>query len=114
MNERAIFKISIASIIIGLVFLLLYAGEVNLDAAENIEDIPEEQIVKIKGRVTNLKTSDKAIFLEVEGEVIQKNQVLAFTDSDLYLQEGDYVEISGMVEEYNGEKEIIASQIIVK
>jgi len=114
MNERTIFKISLASIIIGLTFLLLYAGEINLDAAENIEDIPEEQMVKIKGKVTSLKTSDKTIFLEVEGEVAQKNLVIAFTDSDLYLQEGDYVEISGIVEEYKGQKEIIASQIIVK
>ena len=114
MNEKTLLKVSIASIIIGLLFLLLYAGEVDLKAISNIEEIPEEQMVKIKGTVTSLRTSDKTIFLEVEGETVQKNQVIVFSDQDIYLKEGDYVEISGMVEEYNGKKEIIANEIIVK
>jgi len=114
MNEKTIFKISIISTIIGLLFLLLYAGEIDLKAVSNIEDIPEEELIKIKGIVTSLRTSDKTIFLEVEGETVQKNQVIAFTDQDIYLKEGDYVEISGMVEEYNGKKEIIANEIIVR
>ena len=114
MNEKTIFKISIISTIIGLLFLLLYAGEIDLKAVSNIEDIPEEELIKIKGTVTSLRTSDKTIFLEVEGETVQKNQVIVFSDQDIYLKEGDYVEISGMVEEYNGKKEIIANEIIVK
>lgn len=114
MNEKTIFKISIISTIIGLLFLLLYAGEIDLKAVSNIEDIPEEELIKIKGIVTSLRTSDKTIFLEVEGETVQKNQVIVFSDQDIYLKEGDYVEISGMVEEYNGKKEIIANEIIVK
>ena len=39
--------------------------------------------------------------------------VVVFNDEEIYLKKGDYVEISGEVEEYKGKKEIIASEITI-
>ena len=33
---------------------------------------------------------------------------------NLYLKEGDYIEIFGEVEEYNGGKEVIGSKVVLK
>jgi len=35
-------------------------------------------------------------------------------EESIFLKEGNYVEIYGEVEEYKGEKEVIASKIILK
>jgi len=37
-----------------------------------------------------------------------------FDDEPLYVTEGNYVEIDGIVEEYKGKKEVIASEIVIK
>jgi len=37
-----------------------------------------------------------------------------FKDSEIFLEEGDYVEVTGTVEDYNGKKEVIANKVVKK
>ncbi|MBU0470925.1 MAG: hypothetical protein KKA62_04855 [Nanoarchaeota archaeon] len=114
MEEKQIIKLSFFVIVLGVGFLFFYAEEFNLAVVKDIETVTNEEEVHLRGRVNSLKTTEKATFLEVEGEKIVKTNVIFFPEEDLFLQEGDFVEIVGTVEEYKGEKEIVANKVILK
>jgi len=114
MEEKTLIKISFITVILGLSFLFLYAEEFNLRAIEDLSLIPSAEEIKLEGKVSSLTITDKAIFLELEGEKIIKTDVILFPQGSIYLKEGDYVEIYGEVEEYNNKKEVIASKVVLK
>jgi len=114
MQEKTILKASVIIIIVGMIFLFLYAGSIDLKAINNLDETLPEDKIKLKGTITKLSISDKVAFIELEGSQVVKTDVVLFADHDVFLEEGDYVEISGTVEEYNNEKEIIANQIVKK
>lgn len=101
-------------IFFGLIFLFFYAEEVELKSVARIDsELPEEE-VRISGRISRLSDHDKVMFLELQGERIETIDVILFKEEDLFLHEGDYVEITGTVEEYEGKKEVIASKVVLK
>ncbi len=114
MEEKTLYQVSLIMILVGLGILFIYASELDLKAIEKIETLPSSEPVKISGTVTKMSTQEGTLFLEVEGNRVERMNVIVFSDEDLFLQEGDYVEVSGTVEEYNGEKEIVASKVIKK
>ncbi len=114
MEEKIIQKVAIITTIIGLVFLFFYADNFSLAAVGDIENVGIEEDVHLRGQINSLRVTEKATFMEVEGERIVKTDVILFPEESLYLREGDYVEIFGEVEEYNGEKEVIGSKIVLK
>ena len=114
MQEKTILKVAIVVTIIGLAFLFLYAGEVELKAVERIDSAIPEETVEMTGIVSRVSQHDKVIFLELEGQRIEKVDVILFTDENIFLKAGDYVEISGTIEEYEGKREIIANKIMLK
>jgi len=114
LKEKTILKISIIIVLVGLAFLFIYAGSIDLKSINNLDEALPEDEIKLKGTITRLSLNDKVAFIELEGNQVIKTDVVLFADHDVYLQEGDYVEISGTVEEYNNEKEIIANKIVKK
>jgi aspartyl/asparaginyl-tRNA synthetase len=114
MQEKQLIKISLIVASVGLLILLFFAEGFELVAINNIENIENEQEVKLQGVITRLTQSDKVVFIELEGEQIVKSDVILFPDEEIYLQEGNYVEITGTIEEYNNKKELIANEIVLK
>lgn len=114
MEEKTIVKISLAITILGLGFLFLYAEQFDAQKLEELQSIPSDEYIQMKGKVTRMKTTDNAVFLEIEGEKIIKTEVILFSGENLFLKEGDYVEVEGMVEDYNHQKEVIASKVVLK
>ena len=114
MQEKQLIKISLIVASIGLLILLFFADSFELVAVNNIENIENEQEVKLKGVITRLTQLDKVVFIELEGQQAIKSDVILFPNEELYLQEGNYVEIIGTIEEYNNKKEVIANEIILK
>jgi aspartyl/asparaginyl-tRNA synthetase len=114
MEEKQLVKISLIVTIVGLLILLFFADSFELTAINKIDDVENEQEVKLLGKITKLTKLDKVIFIELEGEQVVKSDVILFPDSEIYLQEGNYVEITGTIEEYNNKKEVIANEIILK
>ncbi len=110
--EKFVFKISLIVLIIGLISLFIIAEEFNPKAVESIDKPLEE--VKISGKVNKIVNKNKVSFLEIEGKKIENVEVVVFGNENIFIQEGDIVEISGIVEEYKGKKEIIADKIILK
>ena len=114
MDEKTLIRISFITAILGLGFLFLYAEEFNLRVIEDLDSVLSAEEVKLRGKIISLRKTDKAVFLELEGEKIIKTDVILFPHESIYLKEGDYVEIYGEVEEYNNEKEVIASKVVLK
>ena len=114
MKESTIFKISIFCIIIGLLFLLFYAEEVDLGLVGSIETVGVEETVMIKGEITRISQHEKVIFVEVEGYTASTTKVIVFNDENIFLEKGDHVELTGVVEQYEGKKEVIANKIVKK
>ena len=114
MKESIIFKTSVLCIIIGFVFLIFYAEEVDLDLIGEIETAGIEETVMIKGEITRISEHEKVIFIEVDGYTASKTKVIVFNDENVFLEKGDHVELTGVVEQYEGKKEVIADKIVKK
>ena len=114
MEEKTIYKVSLVLIIVGLIILLFYVDQLDFKAVATLDEVKNSELVQLTGEVTKVTKLDKAIFLEVEGCKMEKNTVIVFDSEQQFLQEGDSVEITGLVEEYNGKKELIASKVVKK
>ena len=114
MQENTLYKVSVLIAILGLGFLYLYAEEAELPFVNNLEDVSPQQKVKIEGTLTRLRQADKVMFLQVQGERIETLDIVFFPQETVFLHEGDRVEVEGTVEEYQGQKEIIAESIVIR
>ena len=114
MNEKHLTKMALLATIFGLLFLWWYAGHSTAKSTAHLQDIPAEKEITVRGIVSRVSQQDKAWFLEVDGETIETVPVVLFPKEDIFLQEGDYVEIRGQTKIYKGKKEIVASQVTVK
>ena len=68
MQEKQLIKISLIVASIGLLILLFFADSFELVAVNNIENIENEQEVKLNGVITRLTQLDKVVFIELEGQ----------------------------------------------
>ena len=114
MEEKQLIKISLIVTLVGLLILLFFADSFELITTNNIENVENEQEVKLQGVITKLTKLDKVMFIELEGKQVIKSDIILFPNEDIYLQEGNYVEIIGTIEEYNNNKEVIANKITLK
>ena len=114
MQEKTVVQLSLIITVLGLGFLFVYAQTVDFEYTPELETSRESEKVAMKGTVKNLKVTDKAIFFDLEGEKIVHTDVILFADSSIYLRDGDHVELTGQVEEYKGEKEVIAEKIVLR
>lgn len=116
MKEKSLFKISLIGAVIGIVILFLVASEIELSEIQisRIDSVPEEEEVLVRGLVTRVTDRDKVAFLEVAQEEVKEITVVLFKDREIELEQGDYVEIQGSVEDYQGEKEIIGNRVEIK
>ena len=113
MNEKQLTKVTIIASILGLLLLYLYTGEIELKPITTLENTDFDETVTVQGKIYKLSQQDTIAFLDIENEKIELTKVVLFKDEDIWLKVGDYVEITGTVEEYNGEQEIIGNKIEV-
>ncbi|MDO8656538.1 MAG: OB-fold nucleic acid binding domain-containing protein [Nanoarchaeota archaeon] len=114
MEEKTLLQVSLIMVLLGLTFLYFYAQEVQIPTAQQLGNLPPEEEVRLQGVISRVSQQDRVAFIELQGERVETIDVVLFADEDVYLQEGDYVEITGTVEEYQGKKEVIASKIVKK
>mgnify|MGYP001607335419 FL=1 len=114
MEEKTIFLTSLIITLCGLLFLYFYADEFTTNIVQNIDNLPKTTEVTIKGKIHSLTTKDKVIFLKIEGQQTITTDAIIFQKEELFLHEGDNVEITGNVEDYQGKKEIVTSKVMIK
>ena len=91
----------------------MYSGTVRLDPIRSLEGIAKDSEVNLQGEVISVSQTDTVAFVEVANEAVVVTDVVVFKDRDIWLHAGDYIEVVGTTEEYQGEMEIIASEMIV-
>jgi len=100
--------------LLGLTFLYFYSDELDTKVTPSLESTPPSQQITLLGKITKITTTDKATFLQIQGQRIETANVIVFNKENILLPEGAYAEITGRVEEYHGQKEIIAQKITLK
>lgn len=114
MQEKTLLRLSVALMIIGLLFLFFYAQELDTIPQNSIDKFSPEEKVILHGVIKKISTQDKVIFLTVEGEEVKTTDVILFSSEDLFLRENASVEVQGLVQEYNGKKELIAQKVVMR
>jgi DNA/RNA endonuclease YhcR with UshA esterase domain len=112
MQENTLLKSAIITIIIGLTFLFFYSQNINLRSVENFDNAFLNEHVKIQGKIESVRITEKATFLKIYGSQTDNFDVILFPEKEVKFIEGDNIEITGKVTEYNGKKEIIADEIV--
>lgn len=111
MRRKDAYRLSVFLAVIGLTliyFSSLYLSLEEVDIGE-IERDWSGRNVEIKGNVTGFTKSSGHAFIDVEdstGEIL----VVDF-DSDLELERGETVTVTGHVEIYEGKLEIVAKEV---
>ena len=113
-SAKQLTRLVIITSFIGLAILFFYSGNLELDPISSLDGLREDSAVVIRGKVGRVTQLDKVAFMEVENEKIEETTVVLFTDRDVWLHQGDYVEILGTLEEYEGEMEVIGHSVKVK
>lgn len=113
MKEKTLLKISLIASLVGILILLFISSrlEVNEKTISNIDETDIGSSLKIDGVITNIRKTNKVTFIDIAQ--LEEMKVVVFND-EIELNRGDYVEITGKIEEYKGLTELIADKIILK
>ena len=111
MDEKTLLKIAIISALAGVFILYLISDNVVLNES-SIGQIEGEEIdrdVKVKGIVDDVYNGEKLSIITITQPESMK--VLLFENVSVVV--GDYIEVIGEIEEYNGEREVIGERVRV-
>lgn len=112
MKENTLLKISLISSIVGILVLLFISSFVST-GEKSISNISKEDLgssVRINGIITEVRQLRGATSINVAQ--LQEINVIVFDNVTLY--KGDYVEITGKIDDYEGNQELIADKIVLK
>ena len=114
MREKTLLLIAIMISIVGLAALYYMSEKIGIEekVIEKIDAADIEKDIMIRGNVERVTDLEKVVIMEVSQP--KTITVIAFKDGKIDVKEGDYVYISGAVEEYEGKPEIIADEIKVE
>ena len=111
MNEKTLLKIAIIAALAGVFILYLISDNIVLSES-SIGQIEGEEIgsdVKVKGIVDDVYNGEKLSIITITQPESMK--VLLFENVSVVV--GDYIEVIGEIDEYNGEKEVIGNRVRV-
>ncbi len=109
MNEKTLLKIAIISALAGIFLLYLISDNISIDES-SIGKIEEEDIgsdVKVKGRVEDVFNGESISIITIS----QPSDIKIILFENVSLSEGDYIEVIGEIEEYEGEMEVIGDRV---
>ena len=111
MKEKTLLKVAIISALIGVFILYIVSENTTIDET-SIGKIEEEQIgndVKVKGVVKSAFNGKKISIITIT----QPEEMKIVVYENVSVKEGDYIEVIGEIDEYNGELEVIGNRIRV-
>jgi len=113
MNDSTLLKIAVSFSIIGLITLYFVSEKIEIDpvAIDKLDEMEIGRTVKIKGYVEDVHNLEKVAFLKIAQEKTETVSVVLFLEENISLKPGDYIEVTGEVEDYEGKKEIIGNLI---
>lgn len=112
MDEKSLYNLSLFCFLIGLFLILIVSEKMEIpeDNINNLNFSSEEQKVKIKGSVYNIKNTDNLIIFHLKDQT-GNITIIAFNSGNLSINQNDIVEVEGKLILYKGKSEIEASKI---
>ncbi len=109
MKETTLLKIALVCSLGGLILLYLISGEIDISesSVEKINKGEIGEVVKVSGVISSATNIGNITFLTIRKP--EEVKVILFEGLDL--EEGQYVEIIGEVDEYKGEREVIGNAV---
>ena len=111
MKEKTLLRIAIISALLGVFLLYIISESITIDES-SISKIEDEEIgndVKVKGVVKDVFNGEKISIVTIT----QPEEMKIVIMENISIGEGDYIEVIGEVEEYNGEREVIGNRVRV-
>ena len=112
MDERNLLKVALICSIIGVFIIFIFADRLE-PSLMNISDISDsmiDQSVKIQGEIVAVRNTPSVSILDVEDDG-GSIKVVAFDDENSGLSKGQFVEVFGDIQDYEGLLEIEAKKI---
>lgn len=109
MQEKTLLKIAIIGALVGIFLLYIISGRITLDetSISNIENEGIGSDVKIKGVVKEVFNAEKLSIITIS----QPSDMNVLLFDNVSIAKGDYIEVIGEVEEYEGEMEVIGNRV---
>ncbi len=114
MKEKNLFKLAFICSLVGLITLFFVSENIEIKEIDvgKITDSDVGKEVRVIGKIERLTNTEKVMFLEIAQEKIENIDVILFKDQKkINLKKGDYIELLGEVDEYEGEYNIIANAV---
>ncbi len=111
MKEKTLLRIAIISALFGVFLLYIISENISIDETL-ISKIEGENIgndVKVKGVVSDVYNGEKISIITIT----QPEDIEIIVYENVSISEGDYIEVIGEIDEYNGEKQVIGNRIRV-
>src|SRR3989344_2068326 len=112
MDDKTLQKIALIGSFIGLVLVALLAQEKS-EIVAHIDQVPGKE-VKVTGIIDSVSDAGKVMFLTLAEQKIEKTQVVLFKSRNMTLDRGSVVSVTGTIDDYNGEKQVIGNRIELK
>ena len=109
MKEKTLLKIAIISALAGIFILYLISDNIEISESSigNIENEDIGSDVKVKGVVKDVFNGESISIITITQPYDMK--VILF--ENVSISEGDYIEVIGEIDEYNGELEVIGNRV---
>ncbi|MBW2980996.1 hypothetical protein KY360_06280 [Candidatus Woesearchaeota archaeon] len=111
MKEKSLLKVALVCSLVGVTVLFFISEFIEVEERDideiTIDDLDKN--VKIIGTVSKVVDTDKVVIMDITQP--QKLKVMLFKDEEINLKKGNYIEVLGKVQEYEGELEIIGDRI---
>ena len=113
MKDKTLLKIALTCSFIGIIILFFVSERIEIDeiTIDKLDEIELGKTVKIKGYVEDVVNMEKVAFLKVAQEKTEVVSIVLFKEENISLEKGDYVEVVGEIEEYEGKNEIIGNLV---
>jgi len=113
MKESTLLKIALICSVIGVALLFIFSesAEINEKPIGEIDMTNIGEYVKINGAVTNVVDKENVMILTIEQP--SKINVVLFKKKPVELKQGNYIEVIGKIDDYEGKPEIIGDKIRV-
>lgn len=107
MQEKTLLKISLITTITGILILLFISLSIK-DEEQPFQLIDNNNFVTISGNVEQISSINNVTFLRIR----QNKPITAIIFEDyIQFKRGDFVELRGTVEEYEGQKELVVEEM---
>ncbi len=109
MKEKTLLRIAIIGALSGVFLLYVISDNIELDES-SIEKIKGEEMgndVKVRGVVKDVFNGEKISIITIT----QPEEMKVLIMENVSFSEGDYIEVIGEVDEYNGEREVIGNRV---